>query len=94
MKATAISKPKLAKKTILATTLWHPKSLDNVIPFIFLVLESNNLTAIKQLYRNNEFFFFTITADIALKILDQVVSSDFSNHFYLNIIECLKVNDK
>lgn len=37
---------------------------------------------------------FSITADIALKIVDQVVNDNFDNHFYLNMFECLKVFDK
>ncbi len=73
MKVIATYKPKLAKTPVLAITSWHPKSSDNVIPFIFSVLESDNLTAIKKLYHNNEFSFFSITADIALKIIDQVI---------------------
>lgn len=59
-----------------------------------VVLETNNIEAIKQLYRNNEFQTYVISADIALKIIDQVVASNFDNHFFLNLFECLRAVEK
>ena len=52
------------------------------------------MQAIKQIYRNNEFQTFGISADIFLEVIDQVTKAEFDNHFYLNLIESLRVNDK
>lgn len=61
---------------------------------ITLVLENNNLPAIRQLYRNNEFQTFVLQADLGIKIIDSVVSSNFENQFLINLLECLRGNDK
>lgn len=57
-------------------------------------MENNNLPAIRQLYRNNEFQTFVLQADLGIKIIDSVISSNFENQFLINLLECLRGNDK
>lgn len=77
-----------------ATILWLERNSDNVITPHNLVFENNNIPAIKQLYRNNEFQTFVLTADLGIKIIDSVVTNNFENHFLLNLLECLRGVDK
>lgn len=57
-------------------------------------MENNNLPALRQLYRNNEFQNFALQADLGIKIIDSVVSNNFENQFLINLMECLRGNDK
>ena len=57
-------------------------------------MDTNNLQAIKQLYRNNEFQTFVLQADLGIKIVDLVIANNYENHFMLNLLECLKSVEK
>lgn len=57
---------------------------------ISLVLDSRNVAALKQLYRNNEFVSFVIQADAAAKVVDFVIDNPTENQFLLNLLECLR----
>ena len=57
-------------------------------------MENNNLPALRQLYRNNEFQNFVLQADLGIKIIDSVVGNNFENQFLINLLECLRGNDK
>ncbi len=57
-------------------------------------MENNNLPALRQLYRNNEFQNFALQADLGIKIIDSVVGNNFENQFLINLLECLRGNDK
>lgn len=57
-------------------------------------MENNNLPALRQLYRNNEFQNFVLQADLGIKIIDSVVGNNFENQFLINLMECLRGNDK
>ena len=58
------------------------------------MVENNNLPAIRQLYRNNQFQTFGLQADLGIKIIDSVVANNFENQFLINLLESLRGTDK